>query len=438
MRTPATPPVLVAAVTVGCASCAFVRGTDDADPRAAARSRVVPGLPPRPVREWSGSMHAYAADDPVFVAMNARGQRETGGALGNFCVNCHAPMAVREGLTTDGLEPRRRCRRPQGRDLLLLPHGASVDGAHNNPLQLANDDIAARPLRGPGRRTTSPRRRVLGAARPRHGSSRRRCAAAATTSSTGTARTSSAPTSEWQGSVFAQIGGATCSQCHMDQSTDRRSRWPRSRGAPLRRSHSHAFPAVDLALTPASRTQGAQRQAGPGAARHARCRRALCVRAHRQRAARSSVILDNVAAGHGCPAARRRTGAPGVEVVAYKGANVIYQSGVVADGRRPPHRSRSGPVAHARLHARRGGQGGAHVLAGGGLRDQRAARAHHFDPSCPEFYKGHKIRLFPPSGTPMTALGRIDRITVQVDDPAHRAGHPRQSGRHRRCRHRDP
>src|SRR5438270_6561801 len=38
-------------------------------------------------REWSGSMHAYATDDPVFRAMNARGQRETNGALGTFCVN---------------------------------------------------------------------------------------------------------------------------------------------------------------------------------------------------------------------------------------------------------------------------------------------------------------------------------------------------------------
>ena len=34
--------------------------------------------------DWSGSMHAYASDDPLFVAMNRRGQRETGGALGTF------------------------------------------------------------------------------------------------------------------------------------------------------------------------------------------------------------------------------------------------------------------------------------------------------------------------------------------------------------------
>ena len=53
--------------------------------------------------EWSASMHAYASRDPVFLAMNRRGQEETSGALGSFCVNCHAPMAVREGATVDGL-----------------------------------------------------------------------------------------------------------------------------------------------------------------------------------------------------------------------------------------------------------------------------------------------------------------------------------------------
>ncbi|HTB75047.1 MAG TPA: multiheme c-type cytochrome, partial [Polyangiaceae bacterium] len=53
--------------------------------------------------DWTESMHAQAADDPVFIAMNKRGQRETNGTLGTFCVKCHAPMAVRDGKTTDGL-----------------------------------------------------------------------------------------------------------------------------------------------------------------------------------------------------------------------------------------------------------------------------------------------------------------------------------------------
>jgi len=51
-------------------------------------------------REWAGSMHAYASQDPVFLAMNRRGQAETHGELGTFCVGCHAPLALREGATT--------------------------------------------------------------------------------------------------------------------------------------------------------------------------------------------------------------------------------------------------------------------------------------------------------------------------------------------------
>ena len=48
-------------------------------------------------------MHAFASRDPVFRAMNQRGQRETNGELGDFCVKCHAPMAVLDKQTTDGL-----------------------------------------------------------------------------------------------------------------------------------------------------------------------------------------------------------------------------------------------------------------------------------------------------------------------------------------------
>ena len=50
--------------------------------------------------EWASSMHAYAADDPIFIAMNQRGQREAN--IGDFCVRCHAPMALRTGASTDG------------------------------------------------------------------------------------------------------------------------------------------------------------------------------------------------------------------------------------------------------------------------------------------------------------------------------------------------
>ncbi len=54
---------------------------------------------PAQYQQWADSMHAYATDDPVFLAMNARAQRETNGALGTFCAKCHAPVAVRQQMT---------------------------------------------------------------------------------------------------------------------------------------------------------------------------------------------------------------------------------------------------------------------------------------------------------------------------------------------------
>src|SRR6202042_840323 len=89
--------------------------------------------------DWSASMHAYASDDPVFRAMNARGQRETNGSLGKFCVNCHAPMAVHEGATTDGLNLDTVPTQLHGVTCFFCHTVSAVQGTHNNPLVLAND-----------------------------------------------------------------------------------------------------------------------------------------------------------------------------------------------------------------------------------------------------------------------------------------------------------
>ncbi len=48
-------------------------------------------------RQWSGSMHAYATKDPVFIAMVEKGIADTEGRLDQFCVQCHAPVASRKG-----------------------------------------------------------------------------------------------------------------------------------------------------------------------------------------------------------------------------------------------------------------------------------------------------------------------------------------------------
>src|SRR4051812_24617155 len=91
-------------------------------------------------QEWEGSMHAYSSNDPVFLAMNKRGQRETNGQLGAFCVNCHAPMAVREGATTDGLNLDQVPQKLKGITCFFCHTIESVTGTHDNPLTLASDN----------------------------------------------------------------------------------------------------------------------------------------------------------------------------------------------------------------------------------------------------------------------------------------------------------
>ena len=99
-------------------------------------------------REWSGSMHAYASTDPVFRAMNARGQKETNGALGDFCVKCHAPMAVNEHAT-DGTDIESVPKQLQGITCYFCHNVTSVTDTHNNPLVLANDQTMRGPILEP-------------------------------------------------------------------------------------------------------------------------------------------------------------------------------------------------------------------------------------------------------------------------------------------------
>lgn len=86
-------------------------------------------------------MHAYASDDPVFVAMNARGQRETGGELGDFCVKCHAPVAVALGETQDGTNLDELPPHLKGVTCWYCHSVTSVAGTHDNPLVLAMDGV---------------------------------------------------------------------------------------------------------------------------------------------------------------------------------------------------------------------------------------------------------------------------------------------------------
>ena len=94
-------------------------------------------------------MHAYAADDPVFLAMNARGQRETGGGLGDFCVRCHAPVALRTGATRDGLNLPELPRSQKGVTCYFCHQVTDVTDSHNNALSIAEDETMRGAIRDP-------------------------------------------------------------------------------------------------------------------------------------------------------------------------------------------------------------------------------------------------------------------------------------------------
>ncbi len=86
-------------------------------------------------------MHAYASFDPVFRAMNQRAQEETDGALGNFCVRCHAPLAAELGLTDDGRNLGSLPDTVQGVGCYVCHSVDSVEGDHNGALRLATDGV---------------------------------------------------------------------------------------------------------------------------------------------------------------------------------------------------------------------------------------------------------------------------------------------------------
>jgi hypothetical protein len=400
--------ITVASAVLGCSSSpqqpAQLTSAQLRDPAACQSYH------PDQFSEWAGSMHAYSTKDPVFVAMNQRGQRETDGGLGGFCVQCHAPMAFKEGATTDGLNLDTVPDTLHGVTCFFCHSVQSVDGTHNNPLTLATDSVLRGSFGDPY---------VAGMA---HQASYSEMLDRDTVSSAemcGACHDIHAPPggdiertlAEWQSSVFAQIRGATCSQCHMPQSTTMKpvANVP---GSPLRRTHSHAFPGVDLALTDFPDKPNQQNLVL--AFLNTTLQTAICVEPFGG-GDKVGVLLDNVATGHFWPSGAAQDRRAWFEVVAYSGSNVVYQSGVVPDG------TNLITGADPDLWLLRDCMFDAND-AGVDMFWQAADYESNtlpvkttFDPSSPDFYKTHKIRFFPPSGAPIIPpSGQIDRITLQV------------------------
>jgi hypothetical protein len=275
---------------------------------------------PAAYKEWSGSMHAYASDDPVFRAMNKRAQRETDGALGTFCAKCHAPMAVQLGLTQDGQNLDTLPPKMKGVTCYFCHAAESVQGTHNNPLTLAQDDSFYGPFDKPAAGTPHKAiySRTLDGATVDSASMCGSCHDIQNPQGAHVERTFQ----EWQGTLFAVLpGGQGCADCHMKATSGAAS----TISTKVRTLHAHGFPAVDLAVTdfPEADTMRAQSQA----LLDLEIQPTLCLN---ELTNELQLTLENVTAGHGFPSGATPDRRAWVELTAYAQGNVIYSSGTAS------------------------------------------------------------------------------------------------------------
>lgn len=276
------------------------------------------------VDEWAGSMHAYASDDPVFVAMNKRMVRETGGANKDFCVGCHAPVAFRSGKSQDGTNLAELPSFYRGVTCAFCHTAEAIEGTHNNPVKLASDGAMRGGIADPAR-SGRPHLAQYSELHDREGSASSALCGACHDVVTPHGAKIERTFDEWKASLYSQPGQLSCGKCHME---GRPGNAAIVRDAPERIVHDHTMPAVDVALTtfPDADRQRARVQALLDATLITR----LCVQPT-MLGVTAIVRLDNAFAGHGFPSGAAQDRRAWVEVVAYKAGAVVFESGVVRD-----------------------------------------------------------------------------------------------------------
>ncbi len=369
--------------------------------------------------DWAASMHAYAADDPVFLAMNARGQRETDGGLGTFCVNCHAPMAVRDGKTTDGLNLASLPAKYRGVTCFFCHSIASVDGTHNAQVTVADDLVMRGEYANP-----VPNSMHQAKYSALHDDAKKDSAAMcgachdiaippplAADAGTHLERTFA----EWQASAFsATMGGETCnaSSCHMvrlepqrpiAQQTGYRTSVPSARYF-----HKHDFPAIDVRLSPGA-DAAAPEPPGVQALLSNAIVGDLCVTGR----GAIRVVLDTPNVGHGFPSGATQDRRLWAEVVAYEGTTIVYQSGAVPLGA-PTFDAQKDPdmwLLRDCIFDTQGSQVHMFWQAASYEGNELPALAT-FDVSSPNYKIAQRVRYFPRTGEPPTST--FDRVTLNV------------------------
>jgi len=283
---------------------------------------------PAQYQQWAGSMHAYATDDQVFRAMSARAQRESNNTLGTFCVNCHAPMAVRTGMT-DGTNLDALPASVRGVTCYFCHSVTEVTDTHNAPLTLDTKGNLYGPFGDPVPEVPHPAAysRFLDGSTNESAQACGSCHDIVNLQGAHVERTFA----EWRSTLLSQTpGGQSCAQCHMPASTGLASETPPYK---VRRVHDHTMAGVDLALgpfpAPGSGAQALpQNQAQQIAAQaflDTAVQGALCLNPATRRL---QLTLDNVgASGHGWPSGATPDRRAWVELTATQGGQVIYASG---------------------------------------------------------------------------------------------------------------
>ena len=200
-------------------------------------------------RDWSSSMHAYSARDPVFIAMNQRGQRETHGELGDLCIKCHAPMAVVDKLSKDGLNLDQLPDRQRGVSCYFCHNVTGIEGDHNAMLTLGNDTIMRGPIADPftPHAHLAEPSEVFDQNHPRSSAMCGGCHDLVLPNGVHLERTFQ----EYRDGLFSKSATGkpppfeTCVSCHMPGARGAAAEVP---GAPERLMHEHLWPGIDVPL----------------------------------------------------------------------------------------------------------------------------------------------------------------------------------------------
>ena len=290
---------------------------------------------PAQYQQWSGSMHAYASIDPVFRAMNARGQRETGGELGELCVQCHAPMALRAGVTADGTDLDEVPDHLQGVTCAYCHLVDEVTGTHNAAHVVADDEV----LRGgiPDPQAGTAHGSAYSALHDRDDP--------ASSDMCGSCHDVVLPSGlhleksylEWQESVFSVDGPTrlSCGHCHMP-----RSYGPAAADGPTRPVHDHLMAGVDVSLVETF-SDDANREAAQASLDYT-VLPLLCV-GPLDGGSEISLTLENAGAGHRWPSGATHDRRAWVELTAWSGEEVLLSTVSLAEGQalaevEDPHR----------------------------------------------------------------------------------------------------